>query len=230
MTGGFSTRLAAIHARIAEAAARAGRDPGAITLLAVSKTFPAERVREAVAQGIMLFGESRVQEALPKMDDVGPGAAWHLIGHLQKNKVAKAVGRFALIHSVDSIELARRMDRLAGEAGVRQPVLVQVNVSREAQKHGFPPERTAAVVAELSALPHLEIKGLMGMAPKGDGPESARPAFADLKALFDAIAQDAPKGVTMETLSMGMSGDFEIAIEEGATLVRVGGALFGERE
>jgi PLP dependent protein len=230
--GAFAERLAHVRARIDAACRRAGRDPAAVTLVAVSKTFPVAAIREAVAAGVTVFGESRIQEALPKMEALAdvPGLAWHLVGHLQSNKAVKAVGTFALIHSVDTLALAERLDRLAAERGVVQDVLIEVNVAGEATKHGVAPGETEALVAAAAALSHLRVRGLMGMAPYADDPEAARPHFRRLAALLREIAQNAPGGVTMDTLSMGMSDDFEVAIEEGATLVRIGTRLFGGRE
>jgi pyridoxal phosphate enzyme (YggS family) len=230
--GAFAERLAHVRARIDAACRRAGRDPAAVTLVAVSKTFPVAAIREAVAAGVTVFGESRIQEALPKMEALAdvPGLAWHLVGHLQSNKAVKAVGTFALIHSVDSLALAERLDRLAAERGVVQDVLIEVNVAGEATKHGVAPGETEALVAAAAALSHLRVRGLMGMAPYSDDPEAARPHFRRLATLLREIAQNAPGGVTMDTLSMGMSDDFEVAIEEGATLVRIGTRLFGGRE
>jgi pyridoxal phosphate enzyme (YggS family) len=230
--GAFAERLAHVRARIDAACRRAGRDPAAVTLVAVSKTFPVAAIREAVAAGVTVFGESRIQEALPKMEALAdvPGLAWHLVGHLQSNKAVKAVGTFALIHSVDTLALAERLDRLAAERGVVQDVLIEVNVAGEATKHGVAPGETEALVAAAAALSHLRVRGLMGMAPYSDDPEAARPHFRRLATLLREIAQNAPGGVTMDTLSMGMSDDFEVAIEEGATLVRIGTRLFGGRE
>jgi len=228
----FAERLADVRARIDAACRRAGRDPAGVTLVAVSKTFPVEALREAVAAGVTTFGESRIQEALPKIEALSdvPGLTWHLVGHLQRNKAVKAVGAFALIHSVDSIALAERLDRLAAAHGLVQDVLVEVNVAGEATKHGVAAGGAAALVAAAGALPHLRVRGLMGMAPYSDNAEAARPHFARLAALAQEIAQNEPEGVTMDTLSMGMSDDFEVAIEEGATLVRIGTRLFGGRE
>lgn len=227
---GFAARLAAVRDRIEAAARRAGRDPAEVTLLAVSKTFPVEAIREAVAAGVTCFGESRIQEALPKIEALGPGLTWHLVGHLQRNKAARAVGAFALIHSLDSLRLAERLEEIAARRGLVQEVLVEVNVAAERQKHGVAPEQAEALARAAGALPHLAVRGLMGMAPHATDPEAARPHFAALKALAARIAQNGHEGVTMDTLSMGMSGDFEVAVEEGATLVRVGSALFGARE
>lgn len=227
---GFADRLARVRARIDAACGRAGRDPSAVTLLAVSKTFPLTALREAVDAGLTRFGESRVQEALPKMAAMGPGIAWDFVGHLQRNKAAKAVGAFGLIHSVDSADLGARLERLAAERDVVQDVLVEVNLGGEAAKHGVAPAEAAALVAQLALLPRLRVRGLMGMAPYATDPEAARPHFRRLAALAREIGQKAGGGVTMDTLSMGMSGDFEVAIEEGSTLVRIGTALFGGRE
>ncbi len=226
----FAERLHSIRERIARAAERSERDEKEITLLSVSKTHPQNAIQEAVDAGITCFGESRVQEALTKIEAFGEEISWHFIGHLQKNKVKKAVGRFALIHAVDSLALAERIDRIAGEMGVVQPVLIEVNISREPQKHGVTPEQAEKVVTAASAFASLHVQGLMGMAPYNADPEAARPFFKELKAVFDQIAHAGHEGVTMMTLSTGMSGDFEVAIEEGATIVRVGSALFGARQ
>ncbi|MDH5525918.1 MAG: YggS family pyridoxal phosphate-dependent enzyme [Nitrospirota bacterium] len=227
----FPERLAEIRARMEQSAERAGRAPGEVTLLAVSKTFPAEALRTAVNCGLTAFGESRLQEALPKMEalaDAGP-LDWHLIGHLQKNKVARAVGAFTLIHSVDTLPLAERISRIAGEQGVIQPVLIEVNAAREPQKYGVLPDQAGPLCRAVGTLPHLRLMGLMGMTPYNQDPQAARPVFRDLARRFQQIAREGYDGVEMRILSMGMSGDFEVAIEEGATLVRVGSALFGER-
>jgi len=227
---GFAARLADVRGRIAAAARRAGRDPARVTLLPVSKTFPVAALREAVAAGVTCFGESRIQEALPKIAALGPGIAWHLVGHLQRNKAARAVGAFALIHSLDSPRLAERLEAVAAAQGVVQDVLIEVNIAADPDKHGVAPDEAGALARASGALPHLAVRGLMGMAPYDPDPQAARPHFAALKALAGRIAQKGYGGVTMETLSMGMSGDFEVAVEEGATLVRVGSALFGGRE
>ncbi len=229
----FSRQLADLQQRIATAATAAGRDPQSVKLLAVSKTLPAEAVGTALQAGLTRFGESRVQEALPKMAELGElpesqgmPVEWHLIGHLQKNKVAKAIGPFALIHSVDSAALAARISRIAGEKGVVQDVLIQINASAEPQKYGIPVDQALAVVRQAGTLPHIRVRGLMGMAAQGN-PE---PAFATLKELFDTLAESPPHGVEMAELSMGMSGDFEAAIRHGATIVRIGSGLFGARD
>jgi pyridoxal phosphate enzyme (YggS family) len=222
-----ATRLAAVREQIQAAAARAGRTPGSVRLVAVSKTHPAEAVDAAAAAGQTMFGESRVQEARDKIPACPPGLDWHFIGHLQKNKVRQALPLFAFFHSIDSAPLAQAIDRIAGETGKPVDGLLEVNVSGEETKHGFRPERLRAEFPALAKLPHLRIRGLMTMAPYSENPEDARPVFRALRELRDELqsAHDHP----LPELSMGMSGDFEPAIEEGATLVRVGSSIFGAR-
>ena len=219
--------LAEVRGRIEDACARSGRDPGAVALVAVSKTFPAERVRELLEAGQAVFGENRVQEALEKIPLVGTGARWHLVGHLQRNKARHAVGAFELIHSVDEEELASEIDRRAPARGIVQAVLVQANLSREATKSGLDALGVLALLDALAPLPHLDVRGLMTIPPFADDPEASRPWFAELRALRDLAERRL--GRRLPDLSMGMSDDFEVAVEEGATLVRVGRALFGER-
>jgi pyridoxal phosphate enzyme (YggS family) len=214
--------------RIADAARRAGRDPAGVTLLAVSKTVPAEALRDAVAAGLVLLGENRVQEGLAKAPDV-PGASWHLVGPLQANKARKALGVFDTIQTVDSVGLAERLDRLAAELrpGSRYPVLVQVNVDADTAKAGFLPTELEDALGSLGELEHLEIRGLMTIGRYVAQPEAARPTFRRLRELSERLhASGASIG---PELSMGMTDDFEVAVEEGATIVRVGRALFGER-
>jgi pyridoxal phosphate enzyme (YggS family) len=213
--------------RIGEACARSGRDPADVTLLAVSKTVPVERVRAAVEAGIGLFGENRVQEALAKIPDV-PGARWHLIGPLQSNKARRALEAFETIETVDSVELARRLDRISGDLGRdRVPVLLQVNVDRDPAKSGFAPTELGAALGELADLARLDIRGLMTIGREVTRPEDARETFAGLRQLRERLRAEWPR--LGRDLSMGMTDDFPIAIEEGATVVRVGRALFGER-
>ncbi|HET7703257.1 MAG TPA: YggS family pyridoxal phosphate-dependent enzyme [Candidatus Limnocylindrales bacterium] len=215
---------------IADAAARAGRDPAGITLVAVSKTVPAERLRAAVAAGLTVLGENRVQEAEAKAALV-PGATWHLVGPLQSNKAKRALATFSMIESVDSVDLARRLDRLAGEVlptGARLPVLLQVNVDADPAKAGFEPAALERSVAELDAFDALEVRGLMTVGRLVDDAEAARPSFVALRALSERLRGQWP-GLGPE-LSMGMSDDYPVAIEEGATTVRVGRALFGARD
>lgn len=222
-----SARLQAVHDRIAAAAARAGRAPDTVELVAVSKTFPAEVVRTFWEAGQTVFGENRVQEAAAKIPELPGAARWHLIGHLQKNKVRRALPLFELIHGVDSLDLAAAIDRVAAEEGLFPRVLLEVNVAGEASKFGFRPDVLEREIEALLALPRLQIEGLMTIAPYAEEPEAARPHFAGLRELRDRLAARA--GVPFSTLSMGMSGDFEVAVEEGSTLVRVGSAIFGHR-
>ena len=220
--------LEAVRARIEQAAKRAGRDPSGITIVAVTKTHPLAAVREAVDAGLGDVGENRVQEALGKQDEwKGPPVRWHLIGHLQRNKAKQAVGRFALIHSLDSIRLADALEQAAAQAGVTQDVLVQVNVAREPQKDGASPDDAEALLRHAEALPHLRVKGWMTMAPLTNDVSVQRAAFRGLRELSERLAVS---GQRSAVLSMGMSGDFEVAVEEGATMLRLGTILFGERQ
>jgi pyridoxal phosphate enzyme (YggS family) len=233
----LAQNVAEVQDRIAAAARQAGRDPGAITLVAVSKTHPPEVVAAAAEVGLRLFGENRLEEALPKMQALAgrPGLAWHMVGHIQSRKARDvAHAGFALVHSVDSRKLAQRLARAASEAGQRLEVLLECNVSGEPTKAGFSaadPARWPALLPELeqiAGLAGLRVRGLMTMAPIVDQPQAARPYFARLRGLRDFAAQHVP-GAEWATLSMGMTDDFEAAIAEGATLVRIGRAIFGER-
>jgi pyridoxal phosphate enzyme (YggS family) len=206
---------------------RAGRDRSAVRLVAVTKTVPVAGVLEALAAGQQVFGENRVQEAMDKMQGVPPPATWHLIGHLQRNKAKLAVGTFALIHGVDDLALAAELDRRAGDRNLTQPVLVQANLSDEATKHGAGEEALLPLLTSVAELPHLDLRGLMIIPPPVGDPELSRPWFRRLRALRDEAASRI--GRPLPELSMGMTDDFEAAIEEGATLVRVGRAIFGER-
>lgn len=219
--------LAAILARIDAVVGKHGRKPGEVRLVAVSKTNPAEAIREVFEAGQRAFGESRVQEALPKLDALPAEIEWHFIGHLQTNKIRKVVSRFALFHGVDNQNLAQQMNRIAGELGVTANVLLEVNVSGEESKFGFDPKTLPAALEALLPLPFLRIQGLMTMAPYSEAPETSRPYFTKLRELRDRLA--AETGNPLRELSMGMSGDFEQGIAEGATIVRVGSAIFGER-
>jgi pyridoxal phosphate enzyme (YggS family) len=231
--------VAKVMDRIAAAARRAGRDPAEVTLVAVAKTFPAEAVVEAHRVGVSIFGENRVQEAEPKIATVatvlGEGTvSWHMVGHLQRNKAKRAVMSFDLIHSLDSLRLAKELEKRCAALGVekRIPVLLEVNVSSEATKYGLPADdraQLASVVEVILALPHLELQGLMTMAPIVADPEEARPYFCLLRCLRDGLARRFPT-VDWRHLSMGMTDDFEVAVEEGATLVRIGRAIFGQRQ
>jgi pyridoxal phosphate enzyme (YggS family) len=223
----IAAHLSDIRAQISAAARRAGRDPLSIRLVAVSKTHPAGAVVDAVATGQTIFGESRVQEARDKIPACPPGLEWHFIGHLQKNKVRQALPLFSFFHSIDSTSLAETMNRVAGETGVAAEGLLEVNVSGEATKHGFPSDELRREFPALAKLSHLRIRGLMTMAPYSDNPEDARPVFRALRELRDEL--QSAHACALPELSMGMSGDFEPAIEEGATLVRVGSSIFGAR-
>jgi len=219
--------LASVADDIQAAAVRAGRDPATVRLVAVSKTHPAEAVAAAAETGQRVFGESRVQEAREKIPACPPGLEWHFIGHLQKNKVRQALPLFAFFHSIDSAALAEAMNRIAGETGSTVSGLLEVNVSGEASKYGFTPAQLRAEFPALAKLPHLRIRGLMTMAPYSDNPEEARPVFRALRELRDEL--QSAHSHPLPELSMGMSGDFVPAIEEGATLVRVGSSIFGAR-
>ena len=219
--------LQSVRAKIVSAAERVGRNPSEVELVAVSKTHSAEIIREIVEGGQVLFGENRVQEALSKIPLLPGKLRWHLIGHLQSNKVRKALPHFELIHGVDSLDLARDIDRIASDEGVFPRVLLEVNVSGEGSKHGFEPTALERHLEDLLALPRLQIEGLMTMAPLAPEAEASRPYFWSLREFRDRLAQHA--GIPLTTLSMGMSGDYEVGVEEGATLVRVGSAIFGNR-
>lgn len=222
-------QLEEVRANIAAAEARAGRPHGSVTLLAVSKTFPAEDVAQAYAAEQRLFGENRLQEAMEKMPALPADCAWHLIGPLQRNKVRKALEQgFALIQAVDSLKLAQAISRIAGELGKRAAILLEVNIDAEDSKHGFSPAELRAAWPALVELPHLEIQGLMCIPAPVDNPEHARPAFAALRALAEELRARGP--LPLPTLSMGMSHDYSVAVEEGSTLVRVGSAIFGHRD
>jgi pyridoxal phosphate enzyme (YggS family) len=198
-----------------------------VTLVAVSKTHSPEEVGEAIDAGQLLFGESRVQEARAKIPLLPGRARWHFIGHLQKNKLRHALPLFELFHGVDSLELARDLNRIAAEAGVFPKLLLEVNVAGESTKFGFPPPKLREQLEELLALDRLQIEGLMCIPPPGPRPEDSRKYFATLRDLRDALQTEAR--LPLPQLSMGMSGDYAVAVEEGATLVRVGTAIFGER-
>ncbi len=224
----FARARADVLARIAAACARSGRDVAAVTLVAVSKTAPVDRVRAAIAAGLTVLGENRVQEAAGKVP-VAPGAAWHLVGPLQSNKARRAVELFDAIETLDSVELAIRLDRLAGEVrpGRPLPVLLQVNVDADAAKAGFAPADAPGAVAAVLALPNLRLDGLMTIGRLAISPEDARATFRELRDLSDSLRALHPE--LGPELSMGMTDDFEVAVEEGATIVRVGRAIFGER-
>jgi hypothetical protein len=227
--------LEAVQRRIRAASERAGRDPAAVRLVAVTKAFPPETVRLAAQAGLTRIGENRVEEALPKRQALAdrPDLEWHLIGHLQSRKAPLVPGAFHLVHSVDRLKIARALDQRAGAAGQRLPILLQCNVSGEASKGGWQlADKTTwpaalAELAQISGLPHLQVLGLMTIAPLSDDPQAARPTFRKLRTLADFLRERT--GHDLPELSMGMTDDFEVAVEEGATLLRIGRALFGPR-
>ena len=225
----ISGNLAHINERIRAAAEKAGRDPAAVRLVAVSKTRPAADIIAAFQAGQTLFGENYIQELVPKLAEVPEAVQWHFIGQLQSNKVKYIAGQVAMIHSVDRISLAQEIDRQWGKLGKTCDVLIQVNISGEETKSGTTEAGAIQLVRECALLLNLRVRGLMTMPPFFDDPDAARPYFAELRRLAEAIAAQQIAGVEMVELSMGMSGDFEAAIQEGATLVRVGTAIFGER-
>lgn len=229
----ITANLAEVRARIAAAAARAGRDPSSIALMAVSKTFPAERIREAYTAGQRIFGENRVQEfaeKAPQLADLN-GANFHLIGHLQSNKSAKAVEIFHAVDSVDSLKLAERLNAAAEKLGKLLPILLEVNIGGEEQKAGLAPDSDEldSLLEAAPSLTSLKIRGLMTIPPHTDDPEGARSYFRCLRELRAEIAAHHHASVEMTELSMGMSHDFEVAVEEGSTCVRLGTAIFGQR-
>jgi pyridoxal phosphate enzyme (YggS family) len=224
----FADNLAAIQQRISAACARAGRNAQSVMLLAVSKTCPADSIGEAVKCGQVFFGESKIQEAKAKIPHCPGKARWHFIGHLQSNKARDAIELFEMIQGVDSLNLAREISQRCGQAAKQMPVLLEVNVAGESSKFGYPPEKLLAELKELSALPRIKVQGLMTIPPYATDPEKSRPCFRRLRELKSQCEEIL--GAPLSHLSMGMSGDFEIAIEEGATIVRIGTALFGPRK
>ena len=230
MFDNIQNNLGKIQQRIRDAAIRANRDPQTVRLVAVSKTVPAERIQEAIAAGITLFGESYIQEARSKIESIGrDGIAWHFIGHLQTNKAKYAVRLFDMIHSVDRLSLAQELDKRAKKENMILPVLIQVNIAKEATKHGTVPEDLLTLLQQIAPLANLSVRGLMTIPPYFDEPEKARPYFRALKNLQTRIKEGGIPNIRMEELSMGMTGDFEAAVEEGATMVRIGTAIFGPR-
>jgi pyridoxal phosphate enzyme (YggS family) len=229
--GELRARLARVKARIEAAARRSGRATETVKLIAVSKTHPADIVRAAIEAGAADFGENRVQEAERKIEEVGRAAArWHLIGHLQSNKARRAVQLFDLIHSIDSVALIKKLDQACGEVGREQlPILIQVDLGHEATKSGVDEGLLPSVVDAATKSQRLRLIGFMTLPPFFDDPEAARPYFAKLRELRDQYQSGGVFGEARGELSMGMTNDFEVAIEEGATLVRIGTAIFGER-
>lgn len=226
----IETRVHSVLAKIRSATEKAGRPAGAVRLVAATKTVALQQIGEGVQAGLSILGENRVQEALTKIPAFTHGPVqWHFIGQLQRRKVRSVIGVFDLIHSVDSGELAQEIDRRAGDASRRQDVLLEVNIGDEPTKAGFRPDEVRQAVSDMARLSHICIKGLMAIPPPTVDPSSARPYFRKLKELAKMIEAQHLPSVKMDELSMGMSNDYEIAIEEGATLVRVGTAIFGAR-
>lgn len=226
----LSENLTRVRARIAEAASRAGRSPDEITLVAVSKTKPLELVQLAYTLGVTNFGENRVQEAQTKIAAFQPqGLSWHMIGHVQTNKASKVVSLFDSVQSVDSLHLAQALSQHASQQGKHLTILLEVNVAGEASKTGIPLAEASTVAQQIVSLPGLSVEGLMTVAPLVQNPEEVRPVFRALRALRKRLQTEVPQS-RWEQLSMGMTDDYPIAIEEGATIVRVGRAIFGERE
>jgi pyridoxal phosphate enzyme (YggS family) len=223
----IAAQLAEIQERAGSAARRAGREPDALEIMAVTKTFPAEVVRGALEAGQILFGENKVQEAAEKIPLLPSKLRWHLIGHLQRNKVRKALPLFEAIHGIDSLKLAKYAAGVAAELGLHPGVYLQVNIGREDRKHGFHADELKGALEELLQLERLEVLGLMSLPPVETDPGKARRWFSEVRELRDALEQQG--GVPLPGLSMGMSHDYELAIEEGATVVRVGSAVFGNR-
>ena len=225
--GVIEQNLERVHQKISEAAQKANRSPDGVQLIAISKTHPAESVRAAHQAGQTVFGESRVQEARVKIPELPSALRWHFVGHLQKNKIRQALPLFELFHSVDSLALAEDINRIAEETGTHPRVLLEINVSGEGSKFGFSPAKLREAMEPMLALSRVTIEGLMTIPPLGPEAEMSRPFFAELRNLRDHLEQEF--SMRLADLSMGMTNDFPIAIEEGATMVRVGTAIFGER-
>jgi pyridoxal phosphate enzyme (YggS family) len=225
----ISSNIDSIKHRIASAAGRANRDPISIKLMAVTKTVEPERIGRAIEAGLTMLGENYVQEAKDKIAIIGNAAQWHMIGHLQTNKAKYAVKLFDCVHSVDRLELAQELDKKAGQINRKLNILIEVN-SGEESKSGVENKQALELVRQVAVLPNLAVCGLMTMAPYSDNPEDSRQYFKTLRELRDKIKNEGIAGVRMEELSMGMTDDFEVAIEEGATIIRVGRAIFGKRQ
>lgn len=227
----IGNHVAVISKRLAAAVSRAGRAPDTIQLIAATKSVSVARIQAALDAGITHLGENRVQEALPKLDALAgrTDVTWHFIGQLQRRKVKAVIGRFHLIHSVDSLELAQEINRRAEENNLCQAVLLEVNIGEESTKTGFSVSELLNILDRLETMPHLAVKGLMAIPPVTRTPESARPYFRAVRNLADSVKRSAHHRIRMDELSMGMSHDFEIAVEEGATCIRIGTAIFGER-
>ena len=225
----IAANLTIIEKRIANAASKAGRNAQDIKLIAVSKTVDTERIKQAIEAGATILGENYIQEARNKIKEIGQGARWDFIGHLQSNKAKYAVDLFEMIHSVDRLSLAQEINRVAEKKGKKVRILVQVNISGEETKSGINPQKVRTLIGEIASMRNLSLEGLMTMPPYFDDPENARPYFTALRELRATILKESTGDIILQELSMGMSGDFEVAIEEGSTMVRIGTAIFGER-
>jgi pyridoxal phosphate enzyme (YggS family) len=229
MESTVAANIARVRNAIADAASRSGREASDVRLMAVTKTVDDERIMEAIAAGVDMIGESYVQEAKKKIEKMGRRLEWHMIGYLQSNKAKYAVRLFDMIHSVDRIDLARELDRRAKAVGNVMKILIEVNISGEETKSGVPYKDAMQLIREVASLDNLSVQGLMTMPPWFDDPEDARPYFVALRELRDRVIDENLHRIEMRELSMGMSGDYEVAVEEGATIVRVGRTIFGER-
>ena len=221
--------LKEVEKKVEEACKRAGRERSEVTLIAVSKTKPVEMLQEVYDTGVRDFGENKVQEMMDKYEVMPKDIHWHMLGHLQRNKVKYLMGKVALIHSVDSLRLAEQIDQEAEKLGITAKILLEVNVAKEESKFGMMPEEVPEMVEQISLLPHLQIEGLMTIAPFVDDPEKNRPVFQKLYQLSVDIRKKNIDNVNMSVLSMGMTGDYQVAVEEGATMIRVGTGIFGAR-
>lgn len=221
--------LAQVQKNIEESCRNVNRDPGEVTLIAVSKTKPVEMLREAYDAGARVFGENKVQEIVDKYDHMPSDVKWHMIGHLQRNKVKYIVDKVAMIHSVDSFRLAETIEKEAAKKNVTVPILIEVNVAQEESKYGLKPEEVLPFIEEIADFSHIQINGLMTIAPYVENAEENREIFRELKKLSVDIAAKNINNVTMSVLSMGMTGDYMVAVQEGATMVRVGTGIFGAR-
>ena len=228
--GSVRDRLALVFDQVQRAIQEAGRKEGDVRLVAATKAVPVERIREAIAAGLEIAGENRLQEALPKIEALKTDRiTWHFIGHLQRRKVRAVVGIFDLIHSVDSLELATEIDRRAAAVGLRQNVLLEINVGGEQTKAGFLPQDVEEALPRLAALDHVAVQGLMAIPPLAHHPEASRPHFRALRELARRLGARGIPRISLQELSMGMSNDYVVAIQEGATLIRLGTAIFGGR-
>lgn len=232
VSNSIAKTIQTIREKIRQAALRVGRDPSSIRLVAATKTVSPANLEEAYVVGVRIFGENRLQEAQEKRRGLGPreGLAWHFIGRMQRRKLKEIVGNFALLHSVENLEQARGINAVAEKLGIQQEVLLEVNIAGEASKGGFTTQELEDGMEDLDRLSHVSIQGLMTLPPWKENPEEVRPYFTQLRQLRDRLARHSWTRIRMAELSMGMSHDYEMAIEEGATMVRIGTAIFGERE